>query len=82
MLKRTGWTNEEVISFIEGNRISLDESVSDEDRDWITEHNSIIEKCTVQFYDFMADPEKSYSAMAYDTEDKQVYVISDKRLPQ
>jgi hypothetical protein len=85
MLKRDNWTNDEVINILEGCMIHIK---MDEAKNWSKEryehavnHNEGIEQCIIQFYDFRADPEESYSAMAYDTEKKQIFVISEP-MPQ
>ena len=74
MLKRDNWTNDEVIKILEGRKIYVKEGEGI--AAWIKEHNDTIDQCIYQFHDFMADPEESYSAMAYNTDDEQIYVIS------
>jgi len=82
MLKRTGWTNDEVIDILEGCKIYIgDKERSDERLAWLERHNDAIDQAIYQFCDFKADPEKSYSAKAYNVIDKQIYVISPP-LPQ
>jgi hypothetical protein len=82
MLKRTNWTNDEVISILEGCKIHI------EDRHRESKHfhtlearNTGIDQAIYQFYDFKADPEESFSAMAYDPILKQIFVISEP-MPQ
>ena len=80
MLKRDNWTNDEVIKILEGRKIAIrmDEAKSWDDASYkhAVRHNEAIDQCIYQFHDFMADPEESYSAMAYNTDDEQIYVIS------
>ena len=81
-LKRDNWTNDEVIKILEGCKIHIEEKDRTEDHlAFLKAHNETIDQATYQFYDFKADPEKSYSAMAYDTDNGQIYVISPP-LPQ
>jgi hypothetical protein len=82
MLKRDNWTNQEVIDILEGCKIVID------DKDRSEKHLSIlnswnqgVEQAIIQFCDFQADPEESYSAMAYDTEQKRIFVVSSP-MPQ
>jgi hypothetical protein len=82
-LKRTNWTNEEVIKILEGCKIYIGEKKrSKAHLEYLERHNAGVEKAIIQFCDFKADPKESYSAMAYNTEDKMIYVISEQRLPQ
>ena len=84
-LKRDNWTNQEVINILESRMISIK---MDDAKNWdeasykyATRHNEAIENCIVQFCDFKVDPEESFSAMAYDTDNGQIYVISEP-MPQ
>jgi len=85
MLKRDNWTNDEVIDILEGCmiRVKMDDAKnwSQKRYDRAVAHNEGIEQAIIQFYDFKAIPEESYSAMAYDTEKKQIFVISEP-MPQ
>jgi len=81
-LKRDNWTNDEVIKILEGCKIYIgDKERSEAHLEYIERHNAGIEQAIIQFYDFKADPEESYSAMAYNTDNGQIYVISPP-LPQ
>jgi hypothetical protein len=81
-LKRDKWTNDEVIKILEGCKIYIGEKKRSEAQlEYLDRHNQGIEQAIIQFCDFKADPEESYSAMAYDTENGQIYVISPP-LPQ
>ena len=76
-LKRTNWTNEEVIDILEGCKIHIgDKQRSEKNLAYLESRNQGIEQAIIQFLDFKADPNESYSAMAYNTNDKQIYVIS------
>jgi hypothetical protein len=79
MLKRTGWTNDEVIKILEGRKIYVKEGEGV--AAWIKEHNDTIDQCIYQFWDFKAEPDDSFSAMAYETDNGQIYVISEP-MPQ
>jgi hypothetical protein len=82
MLKRSNWTNDEVISILEGCKIHIgDKERSEEHLKWLLSRNEAIDQAIYQFCDFKADPEESFSAMAYDTDNKQIYVISEP-MPQ
>jgi hypothetical protein len=77
MLKRTNWTNDEVIKILEGRKIVIgDKERSDERLAYLEAYNDGIEQAIIQFYDFKADPEESYSAMAYDPILGRIFVIS------
>ena len=80
MLKRNGWDNLEVINILESRKIAIR---MDEAKNWdnasykhAVKHNEAIDQCIYQFWDFKADPEESDSAMAYETDNEQIYVIS------
>ena len=64
MLKRTGWTNEEVIDILEGMKMI--------GRD--TDHNMTLEVAIAQFWDFKR-PADQYAAMAYNSDTKEIVVI-------
>jgi hemerythrin superfamily protein len=85
MLKRDNWTNDEVINILESRKISIkmDDAKNWDDASYkhATRHNEAIDQCIYQFWDFKADPEESDSAMAYETDNEQIYVISAP-LPQ
>jgi hypothetical protein len=77
MLKRTGWTNDEVIDILEGCKIHIgDKERSEKHLARLLSRNEAIDQAIYQFYDFKADPEESFSAMAYDPILKQIFVIS------
>jgi len=77
MLKRTNWTNDEVIKILEGRKIHIGEKErSDKQLAYLEAYNNGIEQAIIQFYDFKADPEESYSAMAYDPILRRIFVIS------
>jgi hypothetical protein len=77
MLKRTNWTNEEVIKILEGRKIHIGEKErSDKQLAYLEAFNEGIEQAIIQFYDFKVDPEVSYSAMAYDPILERIFVIS------
>lgn len=79
-LKRDLWTNDEVINILESRKISIkmDDAKRWDDASYkhAVRHNEAIDQCIYQFYDFKADPEESDSAMAYETDNEQIYVIS------
>lgn len=78
MLKRDLWTNDEVIKILEGRKIHIGEKErSDKQLAYLEARNEGIEQAIIQFYDFKADPKESYSAMAYETDNDQIYVISE-----
>ena len=85
MLKRTNWTNDEVIKILEGRKIAIemdDAKTWDQKRyDRAVTYNHGIDQAINQFWDFKADPKESYSAMAYDTELERIFVISEP-MPQ
>jgi len=82
MLKRTNWTNDEVISILEGCKIHIEDRHREDKHFYLLEaRNQAIEQCIYQFCDFKADPEESFSAMAYETDNGQIYVISEP-MPQ
>ena len=77
MLKRTNWANEEVIDILEGCKIHIgDKERSEESLTYLEAYNHGIEQAIIQFYDFKADPEESFSAMGYDPLLKRIFVIS------
>jgi len=77
MLKRTNWTNDEVIDILEGCKIVIEDKDRDDEHFYALEaRNTGIDQAIYQFYDFKADPEESFSAMAYDPLLKQIFVIS------
>jgi hypothetical protein len=77
MLKRDNWTNDEVIKILESRKIYIGEKErSSEQLKTLQRYNDAIEQCIIQFCDFKADPEESYSAMAYDPILKRIFVIS------
>jgi hypothetical protein len=84
-LKRDLWTNQEVIDILESRKISIKmddaKTWSKKRYDWVVQHNEAIEQCIIQFCDFKADPEESFSAMAYETDNGQIYVVSEP-MPQ
>jgi hypothetical protein len=79
------WTNDELIEFVEEAKIPIKmddaKSWSKDLYDATVDYNQGLEQCAIQLSDFKADPEESYSAMAYNTEDGITYVISPP-LPQ
>jgi hypothetical protein len=76
-LKRDNWTNEEVIKILEGRKIHIGRKErKDEQLKYLQAHNEGIDQAIIQFYDFKANPEDSYSAMAYDTDTEQIFVVS------
>lgn len=77
MIKRTGWTNEEVINILESRKIYIGEKErSDKQLAYLEAFNEGIEQAIIQFCDFKADPEESFSAMGYDPLLKRIFVIS------
>ena len=77
MLKRTNWTNDEVIKILEGRKIVIgDKERSDKQLAYLNAYNDGIEQAIIQFCDFKEDPEESYSAMAYDPLLNRIFVIS------
>ena len=77
MLKRNGWDNDEVIKILEGRKIYIGEKErSDKQLAYLEAFNEGIEQAIIQFCDFKADPEESYSAMAYDPILERIFVIS------
>jgi hypothetical protein len=77
MLKRTNWTNDEVIDILEGCKIHIEDRHREDKHFYALEaRNAGIEQAIIQFCDFKADPEESFSAMAYDPLLKQIFVIS------
>jgi hypothetical protein len=82
MLKRDLWTNDEVINILEGCKIYIeDRDRKDKNFYALEARNQGIEQAIIQFCDFKADPEESFSAMAYDPLLKQIFVISSP-MPQ
>jgi len=82
MLKRDNWTNDEVIKILEGRKICIGKRErSDASLARLQAHNDGIDQAIIQFYDFKAEPNESYSAMAYETDNGQIYVVSDP-MPQ
>ena len=82
MLKRTNWTNDEVIKILEGCKIHIEDRHRKGKHFYTLEaRNAGIEQAIIQFCDFKEDPEESFSAMAYDTDNGQIYVISEP-MPQ
>jgi hypothetical protein len=75
------WTNDELIELIDNNKVKLNDSWTREEWDSKGEWNQGLEQAIIQLWDFKADPEESYSAMAYDPLLKQIFVISPP-LPQ
>jgi len=84
MLKRDLWTNDEVIDIIEGHMvpIKMDDAKnwSQERYDVAVDWNTSLQTAASNFYEFKASPD-AWVAKAYDTETKQIVVIS-KPLPQ
>jgi hypothetical protein len=77
MLKRNGWDNDEVINILEGCKIHIEDRHREDEHFYALEaRNAGIDQAIYQFYDFKADPEESFSAMAYDPLLKQIFVIS------
>ena len=74
-LKRDNWTNDEVIDILYQMQ-TYDKTGKLSKSAW----NVAIEQCVNQFWDF-SRPEDDHSAMAYDTELKQIFMIGPK-LPQ
>jgi hypothetical protein len=82
MLKRTGWSNDEVIDILEGCKIHIgDEKRSEEHLAFLEAHNQGLEQAIIQFGDFKKDPEEYHDAMAYDVLTKRIYVTGPP-LPQ
>jgi hypothetical protein len=82
MLKRNGWDNDEVISILEGCKIHIeDRHRKDKHFHALEARNAGIEQAIIQFWDFKAEPDDSFSAMAYETDNGQIYVISEP-MPQ
>jgi hypothetical protein len=67
VMKRDGWTNQEVIDIIEGHIVS-DKST------YAQEHNEGVSVCAEAFYDFTR-PLEEFGAMGYDPENKQIVHI-------
>jgi len=81
-LKRDNWTNDEVINILEGCKIVIrDRHRKDKHFYTLEARNAGIEQAIIQFCDFKADPEDSFSAMALDTETNHIVVISEP-MPQ
>ena len=81
-LKRDNWTNEEIIKILEGCKIYIgDKERSEAHLQYLERHNAGIEQAIIRFLDFKADPDSGDTAMAYDTETEQIFVISPP-LPQ
>jgi hypothetical protein len=84
MLKRDNWTNDEVISIIEGCMIPIK---MDDAKNWSQKRydaavnwNTPLETALSNFHEFKASPD-DWVAKAYDTETSQIVIIS-KPLPQ
>jgi hypothetical protein len=81
-LKRNGWDNDEVINILKGCKIHIEDRHREDEHFYALEaRNQGIEQAIIQFCDFKADPEESFSAMALDTETNQIVVIGPP-LPQ
>ena len=77
MLKRTNWTNDEVINILEGCKIHIEDRHRKDKHFYALEaRNAGIDQAIYQFCDFKADPEESFSAMGYDPLLKRIFVIS------
>ena len=82
MLKRTGWSNDEVIDILEGCKIHIgDKERSEKHLARLEARNQGIEQAIIQFCDFKKDPEEYHDAMAYDVLTKRIYVTGPP-LPQ
>jgi len=81
-LKRDNWTNDEVINILEGCKIHIEDRHRKDKHFYALEaRNAGIEQAIIQFCDFKADPKESFSAMAYNTDNNIIYVISEP-MPQ
>jgi len=80
-LKRNNWTNDEVISILEGCKIYIGEKKrSKAHLEYLERHNAGVDMAINRFWDFKMDSTDD-CAMAFDTETKQILVISEP-LPQ
>ena len=74
------WSNDELIEIVEDIKIPIKmddaKSWSKAKYDSAVEYNQGLEQAVIQLWDLKADPEKSWSAMALDTETGQIVVIS------
>jgi hypothetical protein len=75
------WTNDVLIEFIDEAKIPIK---MDDAKCWsknvydaTVNYNQGLETCIIQLWDLKASPETSSSAMAYDTDNKMFYVISE-----
>ena len=79
------WTNDELIEFLEEAKIPIKmddaKTWSKAEYDSAVEYNHGLECSIIQLCDLKANPEESYSAMAYDTLTGMIVVISEP-LPQ
>lgn len=81
-LKRDNWTNDEVIKILEQCKIYIGKKERSEAHlEYLERHNAGIEQAIIRFLDFKADPDSGETAMAYDPEKNQIFVISPP-LPQ
>ena len=81
-LKRDNWTNQEVIKILDLCKIHIDDKDRvDKHMKILNAHNAGIEQAIIRFLDFKADPDSGVTAMAYDTESEQIFVVSPP-LPQ
>lgn len=72
--KRDNWTNEEILSFLEGNKLADKPNPTPESKAYIDQHNSVVDDMKSIFYDFMRSQEEM-GAMAYNTEEKSIVHI-------
>lgn len=67
-MKRNNWTNEEVLSILEGQKLS------GKDKSYCELWNSVVEHLKSTFHDFQRDPKES-GAMAYISEKDEIVHI-------
>lgn len=69
--KRDNWTNEQIIKFLDGQKIVRGDGV---EKDYCKEHNAVIDDVKSFFYDFTR-PVEEFGAMGYCVEEDMVYHI-------
>lgn len=81
-LKRDHWTNDEILYLVAGCGIKPRAEISEAETEWYAGHKAAIDSVREMFGNFKADPEKSFSATAYDTSTKGIWNVSAHRLPR
>jgi len=74
-MKRNNWTNEEVVDILKGQMLCVNEGADEAAQKQVDDWNTSLSDAIEYFSYHFSVSDDDYSALAYDTEKKQIFHI-------